>query len=250
MYNKIVMNTLPIVLIVLLILIVLSAIIAMAVIGPKRKGHGCRENWLSNRGPVDELIRAVATEVKGNDETPLYIIDNFLSEYECDTIIAETAHKLVPSALTRAAPGDPNFRTSETAYFDNTGIQPSIEEKILSLLQLPKESAESAQVQRYKVGNEFKAHYDFFHPGEDDVHLERGQRTWTFTMYLNDVEQGGHTYFPELKQGVVPKKGRAAIWCNLRLDGEVDNNTLHQGSPVEKGEKYIVTKWLRDKLED
>jgi len=249
-YNKIVMDTLAIVLIVLLVLIVLAAIISMAVIGHKRKTHGCQENWLSTRGPVDERLRTVATEVKGNVETPIYIIDDFLSYYECDTIIAETSHRLTPSGLTRAAPDDPNFRTSKTAYFDDTGIQPSIEEKILSLLQLPKKSAESAQVQHYKVGNEFKAHMDYFHPGEDDIHLERGQRTWTFTVYLNDVEQGGHTYFPELKQGVVPKKGRAVVWCNLKSDGEVDDKTLHQGSPVEKGEKYIITKWFRSKMED
>jgi prolyl 4-hydroxylase len=30
-------------------------------------------------------------------------------------------------------------------------------------------------------------------------------------------------------------------------DGDVDPLTLHGGEPVEKGEKWIITKWMRQR---
>ena len=35
------------------------------------------------------------------------------------------------------------------------------------------------------------------------------------------------------------------IWNNMDLDGKPNRNTLHAGSPVIKGTKYIITKWFR-----
>jgi prolyl 4-hydroxylase len=65
-------------------------------------------------------------------------------------------------------------------------------------------------------------------------------------IYLNDVDQGGTTNFPAIKEALTPKKGRAVVWSSLKKDGSVDPNTSHQGTPVEKGEKWITTTWFRD----
>ena len=62
--------------------------------------------------------------------------------------------------------------------------------------------------------------------------------------YLNNVEEGGETHFPELGETIVPKLGRAVIWYNLDKNGDLDRDTLHQGKPIIKGEKYIITKWF------
>ena len=57
---------------------------------------------------------------------------------------------------------------------------------------------ESLQAQKYKPGQYYKEHCDFFHPHtrEFKVYCEwMGQRTWTAMVYLNDVESGGETRF-------------------------------------------------------
>ena len=46
-----------------------------------------------------------------------------------------------------------------------------------------------------------------------------GQRTWTFMVYLNDVEEGGHTAFVNIGLFIPPKRGMAVLWNNLKADG-------------------------------
>src|SRR3546814_1167868 len=55
------------------------------------------------------------------------------------------------------------------------------------------------QGQRYAPGQHFRAHHDYFHESEyywQRMKNEGGQRTWTAMIYLNDVAEGGATWFP------------------------------------------------------
>ncbi len=207
-----------------------------------------KSNYIGpNREKVDSKMRAIAKEIKGNNRTPIYILDNFLSVKECDTIIASVVDGLEPSTLTRPDKSDPYFRTSKTGHFDGSGIQDKVETKIARMLDLPRSTSETCQVQHYEVGDEFKAHWDYFHEGVDDDFLKDGQRTWTFMVYLNNVKKGGSTEFVNLGQKIYPKKGTAVVWCSLDKDAKPDEDTLHRGSPVEDGHKFIITKWFLDK---
>lgn len=206
-----------------------------------------KSTFTFSRKNTDKRLRSMATEVLGTPETPIYIFDNFLSESECNDIMHSIKNKLVPSPLTRQDPNDPKFRTSRTAYFSNNSFHNHINKKMTDMLDIHEYYSleEIPQVQHYNVGDEFKAHWDFFDPKVDKSFYDKGQRTWTFTIYLTDVEDGGETYFTKLKQGIIPKKGRGVIWCNLKENGDMDRNTMHQGSPVKKGEKGIITKWFK-----
>ena len=76
-------------------------------------------------------------------------------------------------------------------------------------------------------------------------------------VYLNDVEAGGHTYFPrarpvaeELDEAerppgirIQPRKGRALIFWNIR-QGREDEASLHEAQAVLGGTKLVATKWL------
>ena len=197
-----------------------------------------------NRQINDTILKNAATQIIGTKKSPIYIIDNFLSPQECQAVIESAKGKMVPSPLTRQDPDDPGFRTSETCYFDGTGIQNAIEQKIIDKINLHQSNTEDSQIQHYRKGNEFKAHFDYFDPDVDGEFLKQGQRTFTFMVYLNDVKKGGHTDFVKLQQTVYPKEGRAVVWCNIKDDGTPDDMTMHQGSPVELGEKWIITKWF------
>ena len=122
-------------------------------------------------------------------------------------------------------------------------------DKINETIGLEANLGELPQVQKYDVGEQFKAHTDYFENVEyNNCHLAKGgQRTWTFMVYLNDVEEGGETNFPKLQLEFKPQQGKALIWNNL-INNEKENvYTLHQGKPIIKGVKYIITKWYREK---
>ena len=199
------------------------------------------------RERVDNILKRHASTTLGTEETPIYLINNFLSPEECSRIIESMQGKLEKSPLTRQDPNDPLFRTSETGYFTNSPFHLSLEKKLCNLLEIPETYTESSQVQHYKRRNEFKLHYDWFDHIHDKNYWMNGQRTWTAMIYLNDVEDGGHTKFPKVGADLKPIKGQLVVWSNLDQSGRPDYNTLHQGSPVKDGEKWIVTKWFLDK---
>lgn len=200
---------------------------------------------LLNRVSIDNKLSASASKIVGNKKTPIYVFDNFLNKKECDFLINQHKDKLSPSLLT-FEDTDKYFRTSETANFTGAGIEELIDQKMYSLLGLPESASEITQIQHYKVGNEFKDHVDAFDPHNDYEFWKNGQRTWTCMVYLNDVEEGGETRFHNLYTSFKPQVGQAIVWCSLKKNGEIDNDTLHCGSPVSKGEKWIITKWFLD----
>jgi prolyl 4-hydroxylase len=106
--------------------------------------------------------------------------------------------------------------------------------------------SEVIQGQYYKIGEEFKAHTDYFESDQFRVYAaDRGQRTYTFFIYLNDVEEGGETEFLNLGIKIRPKQGLAVIWNNLNSEGVPNLNTIHRAHPVLRGYKCVITKWFR-----
>ena len=179
-----------------------------------------------------------------------YIMENLLSHEECDKIIKDSQGRFAPSKITtQDSEPDKYFRTSHTYNFDNTIFNNHIDNKISNFMNIPNTYSELTQVQYYDVGNEFKAHIDYFIPNTNEWDMyaaEKGQRTWTVTVYLNDVENGGTTDFVNIGLKVKPQKGSAVIWNNLYKTGEGNPDSLHTGTPVISGNKYIITKWYRD----
>ena len=45
----------------------------------------------------------------------------------------------------------------------------------------------------------------------------------------------------------MPKKGSAVYFEYTNSHNQLDRLTLHGGSPVTRGEKWIVTKWMRQR---
>ena len=142
-----------------------------------------------------------------------------------------------------------NFRTSETCDLDwRDPVVGEVDRKISALLGLPLQASEPIQGQRYAPGQEFKPHTDTFEPGGYDFYLhtaERGQRTWTAMIYLNEPEEGGATRFKTIGKTIQPEQGKLLAWNNLLPDGRPNPATLHQGMKVRRGTKYILTKWFR-----
>jgi prolyl 4-hydroxylase len=141
-------------------------------------------------------------------------------------------------------------RTSDGMFFER-GESPlidRIERRIATLVNWPLVNGEGLQVLHYRPGAEYKPHHDYFDPeqaGTATILRRGGQRVGTLVMYLNTPERGGGTTFPDVALEVAPIKGNAVFFSYDRPHAVT--RTLHGGAPVLAGEKWVATKWLRER---
>jgi len=181
-----------------------------------------------------------------------------------------------------------SFRTSSQAWLGN-GHDPKIREldtRISQLTRVPPGNNEPVQLLRYDEGQYYHGHMDWtelsFYDDQPDIwkksHFGYFDRLATVFWYLNDVAEGGETFFPkhgqpicdpESKRGayqcpgtfdpdmktcdmaglkVPPKRGSVVLWYNYLASGRGDRNSLHAGCPVGKNlTKWSANKWVRTK---
>ena len=184
----------------------------------------------------------------GGDQADLFLVPDLLSAQECRRLIKVIESRITRSPLfsDRVAPAG---RTSSTHYFrEDLPETRLLAARIDEVLGIERRHAETIQGQRYRVGEEYRHHCDFFR--EDKPHWpgERprgGQRSWSAMVYLNEVEEGGETEFPALDLRIRPRAGLLVAWNNMTRRGRPNRATRHAALPVLAGKKYVVTQWYR-----
>jgi len=181
------------------------------------------------------------------------LFGNLLSPEECDDIIAAARPRMKRSLTVATSTGGEEVnaaRTSEGMFFrrGENDIIARLEQRIARLVNWPIENGEGVQVLNYRPGAEYKPHYDYFDPsapGTPALLARGGQRVGTLVIYLNNPAQGGGTSFPDIDLEVGPSQGNAVFFSYERA--HPSTRTLHGGTPVIEGEKWIATKWLRER---
>ena len=181
------------------------------------------------------------------------ILGGLLSDQECDALIAAARPRLSRSLTVATQTGGSEVnpdRTSQGMFFQRgeSELVARIEARIARLIRWPVENGEGIQVLHYLPGTEYKPHYDYFdpkEPGTSTIVKRGGQRVGTVVMYLSEPEKGGGTSFADVFFEVAPKRGNAVFFSYERP--HPSTKTLHGGSPVIEGEKWIATKWLRER---
>ena len=179
------------------------------------------------------------------------VFGNLLSDEECDALIELAQSKLARSLTVDNQTGGEEVnsaRTSDGMFFGRAEnpVCERVERRLAELLRWPFENGEGLQVLRYRTGAQYVPHYDYFdpaQPGTARIVQRGGQRVATIVMYLRTPERGGATVFPDIGLEVQPVKGSAVFFSYDRP--HPDTKTLHGGTPVTLGEKYVATKWLR-----
>lgn len=193
-------------------------------------------------------------EVREHRDAPdLWVFSNLLSAAECEALIETAAPRLERSLTVDTRTGGEELnhdRTSHGMFYTRgeTEVVRRIETRIARLLNWPLQNGEGLQVLRYRRGAQYKPHYDYFDPGEPGTAaiLRRGgQRVASLIMYLQEPEEGGATVFPDIGLKVRPQRG-SAVFFSYAL-AHPASLTLHGGEPVKAGEKWIATKWLRER---
>lgn len=186
------------------------------------------------------------------------IFDEFISEAHADEIVAVANSSqgglFTPSQGTggldehgQLIPTLSSYRTSSTRWCEGGCLNESalidLRERVVSTTATPDANHEYPQLLRYHPSQYYKEHSDYI-PAHKDMPC--GPRVYTLFVYLSDVEEGGHTSFPQLGLSVKPKKGRAVLWPSVH-DGrptDVDERTMHIANPVVQGTKFSVNFWI------
>jgi prolyl 4-hydroxylase len=179
-------------------------------------------------------------------------VDNFLSTKECDHFIAITSNSMERSVLgVHGNQQESSYRTGQMHWLkkDHDRKIRAVAKRLSKLVKVPVGHAESFQMISYARGEEYKPHLDAFDPdtpiGQSSF-SRGGQRIITCLFYLNDVEQGGGTKFPELGVEIEARRGRLVIFHNVKSGSltERDPRLLHCGMPVLAGEKWACSFWF------
>ncbi|PSC75580.1 putative prolyl 4-hydroxylase 4 [Micractinium conductrix] len=198
-----------------------------------------------------------------HEDARIFLYHNFLSDEECDHIMKLAAPSLQRSGVVETGSGVQKVdkvRTSK-GMFLRRGHDPiiaDIEARIAKWTLMPVGNGEGLQVLKYEEGQEYEGHFDYFFHKEGTAN--GGNRYLTVLMYLNDVEEGGETCFPniplEKENGpefsdcarkvlaAKPKKGNAVLFHSIKPTGELERRSLHTACPVTKGEKWSAPKWV------
>jgi len=181
------------------------------------------------------------------------IIHDFLSPEECELLIREGDGKLTPSMVVgKDGKNEANSARSSSGTFlmNHSPFISKIEERVARVSMLPVEFQEAFYLLRYSIGERYAVHPDYFSPdsaaAQQLLENSGGQRCMTMIVYLSEVEEGGGTRFPHGGIEVKAKRGQAVLWWDTHpVNGTGDPNSWHEGLPVIRGTKYVITKWIR-----
>ena len=179
-------------------------------------------------------------------------IPNFITNKECKQLI-----KIASPHMHKSLVIGPNTniedvgRTSTNTFLNkNNKLVNKIYNKLEKILKIPKANFEPPQIARYKPKQFYAPHYDIINDWYSDYFkrdIKRGgYRIKTAIIYLTDNFEQGSTSFPLLNKKFKLSVGEVLIFNNL-YDKNKYYLSLHQGEPVKKGVKWILTVWIRQK---
>jgi prolyl 4-hydroxylase len=200
-------------------------------------------NWLASPRP-----RIVSASPR------IAVVEEFASPQICDWLIARARPKLAPAKvydLVTGGPANEPVRTNSECHFPTSEcdlVLQLLRRRIADVTETAIAGLEATAVLHYVVGQEFMPHYDFLddtQPGPAKNIAESGQRVLTLLLSLNDDYEGGATIFPALGRSYRGRRGSALFFWNVEPDGTPDRRVLHAGVAPTRGEKWMLSQWVR-----
>jgi prolyl 4-hydroxylase len=222
------------------------------ILGPESLHYQYEAPLLGNVRRIQTTDREVRVAARAN-RPMLAVLENVLDEAECEELIAMAKPRLQLSTLVDPMTGKDIVSGKRSSYgmFFRLRENPFIarlDQRISEVMQLPVEHGEGLQILYYPQGAGSEPHYDFLVPSNpaNQASLARsGQRVSTMVTYLNEVEEGGETVFPQTGWAVSPLPGNAVYFEYANSLNQIDHASLHASQAVVRGEKWVATKWMR-----
>lgn len=201
---------------------------------------------------------SMPTAVQRHGAPRVFTVENFLPKPVCAWLIKQARKNLQRAPVQLAAQSGAfavdDARSNSVA--GSNALQPDLvlqltNMRIAAAIGLPLAHQEPTNFLHYARGEQYVPHYDFFTQEEEAgfAHELRtiGQRVATVLVYLNEGYEGGETGFPILDWRFKGNTGDALIFWNLSAAGVREMDSLHAGLPVTKGEKWLLSKWVRER---
>lgn len=118
-------------------------------------------------------------------------------------------------------------------------------EKISKFLNVDVKNMEQLQVLKYNKHGFYKPHQDAHCCGPSKLN-ESNPRVLTCIIGLSDSSEfsNGETIFPNLNMSFKLNKGDLLVFNNFDNNGKCTDLSIHGGSPVTSGNKYIANLWI------
>jgi len=198
--------------------------------------------------PTDDELKLGWTDVTANYIQPQICAD-FLSAMEAKYIIKTASASFEDSTIVSGT--NLSVRKSQTSTINNNDptIRPIIQ-RVCDMVGYPFENVEPMQVVKYDSDGYYNEHYDSC-PDENDFCRrfvkDGGQRVVTMVLYLNDEFTGGTTKFINLKKEYKPDKYGGILFYSMDKEKTKTHPlSLHAGTPLKSGKKYIANIWIRE----
>jgi prolyl 4-hydroxylase len=181
-------------------------------------------------------------------------LEEFCDPNICRWLVGRAEPKLQPAKIYNpltGGSGHESVRDNSECHFPRDEadlVLLTLRARIAQATEVPIAGMEATAILHYRPGQQFKPHFDFFdtrHPGYAKVVAETGQRVVTFLLCLNDDYEGGATEFPAVGMRFKGKMGSAIFFWNVTPHGVPDRQTVHAGSPTTRGEKWLLSQWIR-----
>tara|TARA_Y100000004_G_scaffold98539_1_gene110360 strand:+ start:7508 stop:8104 length:597 start_codon:yes stop_codon:yes gene_type:complete len=182
------------------------------------------------------------------------IYDNYITEEECKKAINlfEAQNKFNKTLNRMTSENESVLRKQDKQYFAN-GENIDVWWEELKTMMFNYDLAWTNYLKNTGAGDSYGVNKFFYTSlkiqktlpteGYHVWHIEHGvgydnePRAFVFSIYLNDVEEGGETEFLHFSKRVKPKTGRIVIW-------PAGFPYVHRGNSPLSGEKYILTSWM------
>ena len=250
-------------------------------LGAIMENYTCADHGLGSTDPIrvsewnrTEGATTVTREVKVMLDRPssrVHVIEDFITDEECQAMEEAALPKLhqatvadgkggseisiarkalqagikVPWNLEESGNGIATISRKVYEYVNhvlNLGIDELGQEDLMSIQYEGRGSDE-------KEPDRYTPHCD----GEcEGLEFKPGNRMATVVMYCMVPEEGGATNFRNSGLHIVPNKGSATFFSYIDPESMIMDNgfTTHSGCPVIKGEKKIVTQWVRLEVDE
>jgi len=216
-------------------------------------GPGLGSDGSNRTYQVHQLLRRNGAQI--------HVIDDFVSDDECRFLMEDGRPRLTRSTVSQEGnnqavsayrnsqaanvipkfnqPNDPAARMMRRAYQfanDHTGFNLSLAgQEPFSLIQ-------------YNPGQEYRPHCDGSCDGSRHLHAGRVS---TMLFICHTASGGGGTSFTNAGAHVVPRRNQAIFFSYRDHTGRMEVSlTEHSGCPVDDGEKWVATLWMRDGVSD
>ncbi|MDX2233527.1 MAG: 2OG-Fe(II) oxygenase [Hyphomonadaceae bacterium] len=235
----------------------IGLLVGDAGLGEQVRSDGAAAPWTQARVSIDVGAWLRSAPPRAVSDAPrIFVFEQFLPKAVCAWIMERARPKLSPAQVQSPAAGDIHHghRTNSGMGFtllETDVIVQLVQARIAMATGIPVTHQEPANVLHYAPGQSYQPHYDFTDPAASPQFAEmvrrEGQRVATFIVYLNDGYGGGETDFPHIGLRHRGQAGDAILFMNVDPAGAVDKRTLHAGLAPTSGEKWVLSKWIRDR---